>query len=88
MPMGPWVASKVALTVGISHKKESTASFAFVISGKQVALHRGATGVDVGSGFEVSEQLVLANMLDTVGIGAAAIAVPNKHKFWLKADAP
>ena len=47
----------------------------------QVALHRGATGVDVGSGFEVSEQLVLANMLDTVGIGAAAILAPHGHRF-------
>ena len=51
-------------------------------------MHRGATGVDARFGFEVSEQFVLANMLDTVGIGAAAIAVPNKHKSWLKADAP
>ena len=51
-------------------------------------MHRGATGVDARFGFEVSAQFVLANMLDTVGTGAAAIAVPNKHKSWLNADAP
>ena len=51
-------------------------------------MHRGATGVDERFGSEVAAQLVLANMFEGDGCGAAAIAVPHAHKFWLKADAP
>ena len=54
----------------------------------QVALHRGATGVDERFGSKVAAQLVLANMFVRDGCGAAAIAVPHAHKSWLKADAP